>query len=93
MKKTTLLTIGAMSLLALAACSKKESTQETATTPNTETAAAPSAPALPAIAPSDLGSFIQTLASDEFEGRAPASKGGQKTREWLQNSECCMWTE
>ena len=33
----------------------------------------------------NLRARIATLASDEFEGRAPATPGGMKTREWLIN--------
>ena len=38
---------------------------------------------MPDLSPETLGSYIKTLASDEFEGRAPAQPGGEKTREFL----------
>ena len=40
-------------------------------------------PAFPEISEASLRRYVSTLASDEFEGRAPASKGGRMTREYL----------
>ena len=40
-------------------------------------------PSFPDISEDSLRGYISTLASDEFEGRAPASAGGRKTREYL----------
>ncbi|GAB4517339.1 MAG: M28 family metallopeptidase [Amphiplicatus sp.] len=45
--------------------------------------AAPAALSAPAIAAADLARHIRTLASDEFEGRAPATPGGEKTRAYI----------
>ncbi|MCG8434803.1 MAG: M28 family metallopeptidase [Gammaproteobacteria bacterium] len=36
-----------------------------------------------AITEADLARMISTLSSDEFEGRAPATKGGHKTKEYI----------
>ncbi|GGD06542.1 M28 family metallopeptidase [Aquisalinus flavus] len=44
----------------------------------------PAIPSLPAIDTEALRSGIATLASDAFEGRAPATPGGQKTVAWLE---------
>ena len=44
----------------------------------------PEIPALPALSAEQLGSDIATLASDEFGGRAPASSGGERTVDWLE---------
>ena len=41
-------------------------------------------PALASIAAEDLAADTQTLSSDEFEGRAPASKGEEKTVAFLE---------
>lgn len=49
-----------------------------------EAAAAESgAPSLAPISEENLRARIATLASDEFEGRAPATAGGAKSRAWL----------
>ena len=40
---------------------------------------------LASVSEENLRARIATLASDEFEGRAPATPGGAKTREWLIN--------
>ena len=45
--------------------------------------AAAMVPDLPPITEDMIAGRIETLASDEFEGRAPASPGGTKTREYL----------
>ncbi|WP_205967370.1 M28 family metallopeptidase [Aquisalinus luteolus] len=44
----------------------------------------PEIPSLPGIDTEALRSGIETLASDEFEGRAPATPGGEKTVAWLE---------
>ena len=44
---------------------------------------APAGPAEDLIATGPLTGHIKTLASDEFEGRAPASPGGEKTQDYL----------
>jgi Zn-dependent M28 family amino/carboxypeptidase len=70
--------------LLLAACSREPSAPAVdATAPDT----APAAPAehvfKPEIDADDLRSLISTLASDEFEGRAPGSAGEDKTVEYI----------
>ena len=44
---------------------------------------APAGPAEDLIATGSMTAHIKTLASDEFEGRAPASPGGEKTQDYL----------
>ena len=44
----------------------------------------PEIPSLPGIDTQALRNGIATLASDEFEGRAPATPGGEKTVAWLE---------
>ena len=57
---------------ALAACSQEAERRD---------AGRPSA--APPIAAADLAGHIATLASDAFEGRAPSTPGGRKTRDYL----------
>ena len=38
----------------------------------------------PSISEERIHEYIRTLASDEFEGRAPATPGGEKTEAWLE---------
>jgi Zn-dependent M28 family amino/carboxypeptidase len=70
---------------ALAACK-----QQPAETPAAAETAAPAAPAADAhafsadIAESDFAELVKTLASDEFEGRAPGSVGEEKTVAYLE---------
>lgn len=70
---------------ALAACK-----QPPAETPAAADTAAPAAPAADAhafgadIAESDFAELVKTLASDEFEGRAPGSVGEEKTVAYLE---------
>ena len=63
-----------------------ESVQERAQEPAQETAAAPET-TVPtgdaAITAEELASHIKTLSSDEFEGRAPTTAGGEKTRAYI----------
>ncbi len=49
----------------------------------TQTDAAAGPLTSPAITGDDLAIHIATLASDEFEGRAPATPGGEKTRAYI----------
>lgn len=71
------------------ACSKpaEPSAEQSAEKPaNTAAAAAPAqaAKALPDTAMNpNLGEYIKTLASDEFQGRAPATKGEEKTLAYI----------
>lgn len=73
----------AMSLLALAACGKKNS-EQTKGAPETAPAAAvePAAAAAP-VSAEGLEEHIKVLASDDFAGRAPVSAGGEKTRRYI----------
>jgi Zn-dependent M28 family amino/carboxypeptidase len=70
---------------ALAACK-----QQPAETPAAADTTAPAAPAADAhafsadIAESDFAELVKTLASDEFEGRAPGSVGEEKTVAYLE---------
>ena len=71
----------------LAGCSQPEvPTPQTTTTP-VVTAPAPAAPPPytfgPEISAEDFGHHVKTLASDEFEGRAPGSHGEQLTINYL----------
>ncbi len=66
---------------ALAACTRE------APAPDTATTAAPPATAAhtfsPEITTGDFAEMVRTLSSDEFEGRAPGSPGGEKTVEYI----------
>ncbi|HET6395611.1 MAG TPA: M28 family metallopeptidase [Pseudoxanthomonas sp.] len=76
--------IGA-AVLALAACGQ-QAEDPAATAPAAPAAApapAPSHPFEPAIAATDFAEMVQTLASDEFEGRAPGSVGEERTVEYI----------
>jgi Zn-dependent M28 family amino/carboxypeptidase len=77
----------ALASLALAACQQGEAPPAPA--PSTESsAAAPATPAGhafgPEISAEDLAAHIRVLASDEFGGRAPGSRGEQLTVDYLQ---------
>ncbi|WOI54181.1 M28 family metallopeptidase [Parvularcula sp. LCG005] len=81
--------------LLMVACAAEDDPATTATdaaTPDSATARSdaatmsdvgPDGIALPAIEEAGLREHLSVLASDEFEGRAPATKGGKKTREYL----------
>ncbi|WP_306249612.1 M28 family metallopeptidase [Parvularcula sp. IMCC14364] len=58
-----------------------EVTTEAVAEPST---AIPDLPALPDISEAQFRDYLQTLASDDFEGRAPATAGGRKTVDWLE---------
>ncbi|MEX6634471.1 M28 family metallopeptidase [Hyphococcus lacteus] len=90
--------IAALTALTLGACGQSDNGgASTTTTPSTEQstpaatpdpAAEASAVLTPILAPineENLRARIATLSSDEFAGRAPATEGGMKTREWLAN--------
>ncbi len=73
--------------LSLAGCNKTEPTTTTATAPTT-TSAPPAYPAavkagVDALSSNDLLAHIKTLASDEYEGRAPGTKGEDLTVSYL----------
>jgi len=67
--------------LVLAAC--KPQPTEPAATPAAEPKAASTRAFVPAIDAADFSEHVKTLASDEFEGRAPGSAGEDKTVEYL----------
>ena len=69
---------------ALAGC-KKADTPAPATAPDAATAAVPASTHsfAPAIDAGDFKDLVQTLASDEFEGRAPGSAGEERTIEYI----------
>ncbi|MBB5517745.1 M28 family metallopeptidase [Amphiplicatus metriothermophilus] len=71
--------LAAAAALGLAAGCGGEGPAESGSAPE----AAPAALSGPAIAAADLARHIRTLASDEFEGRAPATPGGEKTRAYI----------
>jgi Zn-dependent M28 family amino/carboxypeptidase len=72
----------AASLMALAAaCGGRDAEPEKAPAPEAAVAAAPAGDN--AITAADLRRHIETLASDEFEGRAPGSPGGEKARNYI----------
>ena len=78
-------TIAAASALALlAACGGgKEKAQPQAEEVAEPQEAPASAATSPEISAGDLKTHIAILASDEFEGRAPATPGGEKTRNYI----------
>ena len=71
--------------VALAACDREpEATPADATAPPA-TADATMHDFQPAITAGDFSQMVQVLASDEFEGRAPGSPGGEKTVEYIRD--------
>ncbi|MCI5044653.1 MAG: M28 family metallopeptidase [Aquisalinus sp.] len=82
--------------LAVSACGSSEpeatstaAPEATITEPDTDvmevsSIAIPALPEMPAISETQFRDYMQTLASDEFEGRAPATAGGRKTVDWLE---------
>src|SRR5690606_27951049 len=88
-RRSSLILLCAGSLL-LAACNRAPSPDADATAAAGDTAApANAAPAgdhafKPAIDADDLRVMVSTLASDEFEGRAPGSAGEEKTVAYIQ---------
>ncbi|MFC3814369.1 M28 family metallopeptidase [Lysobacter sp. GCM10012299] len=85
MSRISLLTAAIVGTLALAACSRPEAEAPTAATP----APAPADPASShpfgdTINAADFAEHVKTLASDEFEGRAPGSAGEDKTVAYLE---------
>ncbi len=67
--------VAASALALLAACGGKDNADAQAEKPAAATSAE--------ITAEDLKKHIAILASDEFEGRAPATPGGEKTREYI----------
>ncbi len=71
--------LAALACLLLGACGRSDKAADAAP----PQAAASEDVALAAINEDNLRTRIATLASDDFEGRAPATPGGAKTRAWL----------
>ncbi|WP_375202570.1 M28 family metallopeptidase [Hyphococcus sp.] len=71
----------------LSACGQNASAPEAASSESGEADVSVTADevTLAPVSEENLRARIATLASDEFEGRAPATPGGMKTREWLIN--------
>jgi Zn-dependent M28 family amino/carboxypeptidase len=78
------LATAALVILVLFACSRQPK-DEAVQQPAAEVAeAAGNAPATPMpVSPEGLRAHIRTLSSDEFAGRAPASPGGERTRQYI----------
>ena len=76
--------LGLAAVAALSACNR-DAPDTTAAVPATPAPAAPAATHdfAPEINQGDFTELVQTLASDEFEGRAPGSVGEEKTVEYL----------
>ena len=68
--------------MALAACNR-EAPAPAAPAPDAPAAAAATHAFVPDIAAPDFAQMVKTLASDEFEGRAPGSPGEEKTIEYI----------
>jgi Zn-dependent M28 family amino/carboxypeptidase len=69
--------IAALACFSLGACSREPAADAPAPEASSEEVT------LAAVSEENLRAGIATLASDEFEGRAPATLGGAKTRAWL----------
>jgi Zn-dependent M28 family amino/carboxypeptidase len=84
MSRTILLGLAA-GVLAMAGCKQAETPAPSATPEAPATAAAPASTHAfqPAIDAGDFTELVKTLASDEFEGRAPGSTGEERTVEYL----------
>ena len=84
MNKFALLGLSASAIIFLSACGQEaENAQTDAAAPATDEAAAAPDSAAGAITGEDLARHIQILASDEFEGRAPTTPGGEKARNYI----------
>ena len=82
-RNLTLLATAATAALALAACQRSGDAPAASTAPATTPATAGTTAFDAAIRAEDFAAHVQTLASDEFEGRAPGSAGEEKTVEYL----------
>ncbi|MEZ0471377.1 M28 family metallopeptidase [Luteimonas salinilitoris] len=79
-----LLLISLAAALALAACGGERPADTADDAPQADAAPAADAHAFsPEINEADFRELVKTLASDEFEGRAPGSPGGEKTVEYI----------
>ncbi len=75
---------GAAAALALTACGGGNEQAEPTPGADSETIEEAAEPQFSAdISANDLGKHISVLASDEFEGRAPGTPGGEKTRAYI----------
>ena len=85
MKKFMLWGFTASALMFLSACGNNaEKSQEEAPSPTADNEPTEEVDAGPgAISGADLARHIGILASDEFEGRAPTTPGGEKAREYI----------
>lgn len=74
-----------IAVLALAACGRQAGEDTTANAPTPASAPVPVSnhPFQPAIDADDFAELVKTLASDEFEGRAPGSPGEERTVEYI----------
>jgi len=91
---TTLVALAVSLVLILAACQQSSpSGAEPEEATNTLNLPAGVATAAEAIHEEALRAHIAILASDEFEGRAPASPGDEKARQYLQNAMASMGLE
>ncbi|WP_149196421.1 M28 family metallopeptidase [Luteimonas suaedae] len=78
------LLISLAAALALAACGGERPADTADGAPQADTTPAADAHAFsPEINEADFRELVKTLASDEFEGRAPGSPGGEKTVEYI----------
>src|SRR5690554_5842504 len=66
--------------LALAACGDRPATDDADTAPPATTGTHEFSPE---ISEADFREMVRTLSSDEFEGRAPGSPGGERTVEYI----------
>ncbi|MCI4569428.1 M28 family metallopeptidase [Lysobacter sp. CFH 32150] len=71
-------------VIALAACNRAPVEAPAVTTPAPAIAPASTHDFAPEIAAADFAAHVKTLASDEFEGRAPGSAGEEKTVAYLE---------
>lgn len=75
--------IAAASAFSLLAACGEETPQTVTATEESEAVETSGQSSVPEITGDDLAGIISTLASDEFEGRAPATPGGEKTRNYI----------
>ena len=85
MKNTAIFGMTAAAFVALGACGNNaENAQDEPAAPAaTEAPAESAAPGPEAIRGEDLARHIATLSSDEYEGRAPTTPGGEKSRNYI----------
>lgn len=78
-------TFGLLACLGLSACHKPPENTATpvASEPSAAQTATANTPLVDTLMNPNLGEYIKTLSSDEFQGRAPATKGEEKTVAFL----------